>query len=122
MAGSREIYMRSPEDPNYKKNLLEVSDEIEMLITQIKMILLTDQGDILGAPDFGMSLETLLFTFDANAFSIEQKLKSQMLKFCPLANRYDVRFEVKFFKGTVQDIGLIDVFIGDHMAFGVSVV
>src|SRR3989304_1417726 len=71
---ARERYMRNSDDPNFKDNLLEVSDEIEILISQIKMILLTDQGDILGAPDFGMSLESLLFTFDANAFTVEQKL------------------------------------------------
>jgi len=114
--------MRNPDDPNYKVSTLEVSDEIEMLITQIKMILLTDQGDVLGAPDFGMSLESLLFTFDANAFTIEQKLRDQMMKFCPLGNRYSVSFDIKFFKGTVQDIGLIDIYIGDKMAFGVTII
>ncbi len=118
---AREIYMRDPEDPNYKESLLEITDEIELLITQIKMILLTDQGDILGAPDFGMSLEQLLFTFDANAFTIENKLRDQVFKFSPLSMRYDVRFEVKFFKGTTQDIGLIDVLIGETRAFGVSI-
>ena len=119
---AREIYMRDPDDSNFKSDLLEVTDEVELLITQIKMILLTNQGDILEAPDFGMSLEDLLFTFDANAFTIENKLQDQMLKFSPLAYRFDVRFEVKFFRGTVQDIGLIDVLINGSRAFGVTVI
>ena len=68
---ARELYMRPPDDPAYKDGILEVSEEIEILLNQIKMILLTDQGDVLGAPDFGMSLEDMLFSFDANEYAIQ---------------------------------------------------
>ncbi len=117
---AREIYMREENDPNFKAKLLETSDEIEILIAQIKMILLTDSGDIMGAPDFGMNLEGLLFTFDANEFTLRTNLKNQISKFCPLAQKFNVDFDVKFFRGTVRDIAIIDVLINNTKVFGIE--
>ena len=52
----RDFYMRSEEDPNYKKGILEVSDNTEEAISQIKMTLLTEKGSVLGDPDFGLDV------------------------------------------------------------------
>ena len=34
----QEIYIRNPEDPNFKVNVLDHSDPIESIISKIKMI------------------------------------------------------------------------------------
>lgn len=118
---ARELFMRDLSDPNYKEGILETSDEMEMLIGQIKMILLTNRGEVLGAPDFGMSLEEQLYTFDANEYSLRSALRDHMIKFCPLGEKYSVDFDVKFARGTVRDICIIDVFIDGKTAFGVYI-
>ena len=64
----RELYMKDKEDPAYKEGILEISDEVDMIVTQIKMILYTKPGEILGAPDFGVALEDQLFVFNINEF------------------------------------------------------
>lgn len=121
MANQREIYIREPEDPNYKGGILEINDEVEILIAQLKMILLTNKGDIIGAPAFGMSLEDLLFSFNANEFTLQNTFNDQLMRFCPLSSKYDIRMEVKFFRGTVRDIGFLDISINDRKVFGVNV-
>jgi phage baseplate assembly protein W len=117
----RELYMRDKTDPNYKSEILEVNDDMEMLIQQIKMILMTNQGEVLGAPDFGMSLEELLYTMNVNEFSLRSQLQDHLMKFCPLAAKYNVNFQIKFVQGTVRDICLIDIFINGNNMFGVYV-
>ena len=64
MPGLAEFYFRNADDPNYIEDILEVSDEIEILIYQIKMVLLTNQGEVLGEPKFGGELQKILFEFD----------------------------------------------------------
>ncbi len=118
---SRDLYMRHPEDPNFKPNILEVSDEIEMLISQIKMILMTNKGEVLGAPDFGVNLEEQLFTLNRNEYSIKSVIKDQVMSFCELANKYSVTLDVKFARGTARDMCLINVSIDGTKAFGVLV-
>jgi hypothetical protein len=121
MPAQREIYIREPEDPNYKDGVLEINDEVEILITQLKMLILTTKGDILGAPAFGMSLEDLLFSFNANEYTLQNEFNDQLMRFCPLAAKYDVKLEVKFFRGTVRDIGFLDISINDRKVFGVDI-
>ena len=118
---ARDIYMKSPADPGYKSGIMEISDEVQMLVDQIRMILETPKGSVLGAPEFGVSLEEQLFTFDVNEYSLKSILRDQVLKFCPLAEKYQVTFDVKFAKGTVRDWCLIDVKINGTPVFGVVV-
>lgn len=118
---ARDLYMRDPTDPNFKSGILEVSDEIEMLISQIKMILLTNKGEVLGAPDFGLNLEEQLFTLNRNEYTIRGMIQDQVMSFCELANKYRVTFDVKFARGNVRDMCLINVVIDGTKAFGVLV-
>lgn len=116
---AREIYTRYPTDPAYKQFTLEVTDEIEALLGQIRMILMTNQGEVIGAPDFGANLDELLFTLNYNEYSLRSTLYDQLQKFCPLAQKYQVKFDVKFAQGTVRDMCLIDIYVDGGKAFGV---
>jgi len=118
---ARELYTRGPNDPNYKANQLETNDEIEMLLGQLRMILFTNRGEVLGAPDFGVNLEEALFSLDFNEYSLRSMLHDQIMKFCPLAEKYRVRFDVVFAKGTIRDICLIDIYVDGSKAFGILV-
>ena len=59
-----EIYNRDPSDPKYKQNIVEVTQPVEICIGQLKMLLLTNKGEVLGDPKFGLNLEDLVFSFD----------------------------------------------------------
>ena len=118
---ARDIYMRDPEDPNYKPGILEVSDEIQMLISQIKMILFTNKGEVMGAPEFGVNLEEQLFTLSKNEYAIKGVLQDQVMAFCELANKYPVSFNIKFAKGNTRDMCIINVLIDGTKTFGVLV-
>ena len=113
--------MRDPTDPAFKEGIMEVDNEVEMLISQIKMILFTRPGEVLGAPDFGIALEDQLFVFNVNEYTLRSMLFDQLIKFVPLSEKYHVKFDVSFARGTVRDICLIDVRINGNPMFGVLV-
>ncbi len=116
---ARELYFRDPSDPSYQEGIMEVSDELEMVIGQIKMILGTSPGEILGAPDMGVDLESQLFVFNVNQFTLQSMLHDQITKFVPLASKYQIKFNISFARGTVRDICLIDVLINGTPMFGI---
>lgn len=117
----RDIYMRDETDPDYKPDLMEVTDELEQLLSQIRMMLFTQRGEVLGAPDFGAGLEDMLFTQFVNEYALRSALMDQTMKFIPLAEKYGVDYSVKFARGTVRDICIIDVRVLDQSAFGIVV-
>ena len=53
MADVRDFYMRSESDPQFRKDQLEVYDEIEATVDKIKMTLGTKKGEVLGEYNFG---------------------------------------------------------------------
>ena len=70
----RDIYNRDPQDPNYVPNILEVTDPIEICVGQLKMMLLTDKGEVLGDPKFGIAFESLIFELNLSQDSIRKEL------------------------------------------------
>lgn len=118
--GLKEFYFRDTDDPNYIEDVLETSDELEILIYQIKTVLLTNKGEVLGEYKFGANLEHDLFSFDLNPEGMEANLVYQINTFSETARAYKVEIRYKKITDTpYRDAGLIDVYINDKSFFGV---
>lgn len=110
---SRDIYSRDVEAPKYNATQLEVSDELSFIVLQIENILFTNKGEVLGNSEFGASLEEVLFTTNADAGQIQNKITEQINSYVSLANKYRINAEVKFFEvnqGTAMG-ALVDILI-----------
>lgn len=110
---SKDIYTRDIEAPKYNPNQLEVSDELSFIVLQIENILFTNKNEVLGNSDFGASLEEVLFTTNADAGQIENRITEQINSYISLANKYRITAEVNFFEvnsGTAMG-ALVDIVI-----------
>lgn len=117
----KEIYLRDPSDPYYNENILEHSSELENLLGQIRMILYTKPGDVLGDINFGYNLEDNIFLFNLTQNELQSSILQQIYTYCPDAEKYNVKVDVQFFRGTVRDICLIDIIIDDQKKIGILV-
>ena len=109
-----EIYNRDPGDFGYKADVLETTDPIEICIGQIKMLLLTSKGEVLGDPLFGISLDDLVFNLELSQESIREEIDFQMNTYCPLFYQLGGFFKLEFFQGTLRDIANIYFFIPSY--------
>lgn len=117
----KELYLRDPSDPLYAPDILEQSSDIENLLGQIRMIMFTKPGDVLGAYDFGYNLEDNLFLFDVNEEELKTKLLGAIYYYCPDAAAYSVDIKPQFFQGTVRDVCLLDIYIDNRKTLGILV-
>lgn len=117
----KEIYLRNPDDPFYRTDMLEHNSEVEALIGQVKNILFTRQGDVLGSYTFGYNLEDNLFLFNLNETQLRNTLLESIFYYCPDAKTYGLDLTVQFFQGTVRDICLIDIYINNQKTLGILV-
>lgn len=117
----KEIYMRDPSDPLYTADVLEQSSEVENLLGQIRMILFTKQGDVMGAYDFGYNLEDQLFLFNVSTDELKTKILGAIYYYCPDAAKYNVDVNVQFFKGENRDACLLDFIIDNRKSLGILV-
>ena len=117
----REIYLRNVEDPNYKPNMLEHSDDVECIIQQIKMILNTDYGQVLGDVNFGVSLKKLVFQTSLPKQKLEQMIQEQIRYYVNTKN-YSVTTRVSFGKSEFNtDYAIVDILINQKAVMGIIV-
>ena len=81
MADIRDFYMRADGDPKYRPDQVEVYDEIEASINQVKMTLLTNKGEVLGEPSFGVQVEQYLFEFELDPCKLSEDANNQIQKY-----------------------------------------
>lgn len=114
-----DIYMRDPGDPLFLENTLDVSNELEVLLGQIRMILFTRPGEVISNVKFGVDLEQYVFSMNLSNSELSSLITRQIYENCPLANNYDISVDVKFFYGSTRDLCVIDIFVDGTKYFGV---
>lgn len=81
MAQLRDFYTREGDDIKFQEGRLEISDDLESAIQQIKMTLFTNKGDVLGEPEFGLDIEKYLFEYSIDSESIAKDATMQINKY-----------------------------------------
>lgn len=116
----RDFYMRSEEDPNYKKGILEVSDNTEEAISQVKMTLLTEKGSVLGDPDFGLDVNRYLFDFDIDPFGLSNNANNQIDKYVSASKLKNITVTPsKFTDDKDRDVFVLEIGIDGDNPFGI---
>jgi len=103
----RELYFRDPSDPKYSRSKMDETGKLEAVLSKIRMILYTNRGDVLGEPEFGMSLEQHLFDFGLNEGAVREKFQAQVAKYIPEAGDFDIDCSVQIKTDGLRDVGYL---------------
>lgn len=117
-----DIYFKAENDITYDASELEENSDINNLIGQIKMLLFTNTGDVMGETYLGLNIEKLIFSTNYNKNVILANFKNQIRDYLKYdRNLYNVEFDLNFFKGTIRDIGVLTVNINGSRALDVLI-
>ena len=120
MSTLKDFYMRSEGDPKYKRGILQVSDDTEEAISQIKMTLLTDKGEVLGEQEFGLEVNKYLFDFETNPFGLSNEANLQIEKYVASSKIKNIEVSPsKFTDDRDRDVFVLEVNINGNNSFGV---
>lgn len=119
----KDFYHRTPEDPNYQPQRIEERDEMQALVQQIKMVLFTRKGQVMGSPSYGVSIEDYLFRFGFGLPRVQTIIQEQINKFLPLSHRYEVEIDIGYLSsdGEESNTVFIDIIINNERQFGTIV-
>lgn len=81
MVQLRDFYTREGGDAKYEDDRLEISDDLESAIQQVKMTLFTNKGEVLGELDFGLDIEKYLFEYNIDSDGIARDASAQINKY-----------------------------------------
>jgi hypothetical protein len=108
-----DIYFKLPEYPYYNPSEIEITDDLEMFLQHVEMIITTPKGSILGDPEFGCSLESYLWSTQKGGGEIKQEISTQIYEYVDFddVNGIPYDIEVSFLKGELWDTAIIDLTI-----------
>jgi phage baseplate assembly protein W len=116
-----ELYVKTIEDPGHDENQIHTNNEISQLITQIETMLFTTKGSVLGEPDFGADLETLIYELDANEAQVGALINQQLEMYIPLSEKYDTDVNITFQRGEIRDVANLNIIIDGQYLVGVNI-
>jgi len=110
----REIYTRSADDPAFDPTVIEVTDPLEMLLTKIRMVLGTSNGEVLGDYSMGIGLEEMVFKTKMSSSEVEKKIQTQFDEYVNGDGGYKVSAKVKFgHHADGYDYATVDIYVND---------
>lgn len=115
----REIYIRTPDDPNFVPGVIDFKNETEYLLNQIRMLLGTKKGDVLEEYNFGADLESFVFNTVRSASEMEKIIDDQISIYVDIPQSMTVSTEVSFGdSGKGYDIAVVDIIINGNKCMG----
>ena len=115
----KEIYIRTPDDPNFVPNIIDYSNEVESTLSQVKMILGTNKGDVFGTHDFGLDLNYLVFGTKLPKEEIRQRLLDQIVSYGNISKNISLDIDINFGQsGYGYDYAIIDITINGKKTIG----
>ncbi|CAB4175505.1 hypothetical protein UFOVP1247_190 [uncultured Caudovirales phage] len=90
MAQLRDFYTRTTDDSKYLSDRVEVSDDLESAIQQVKMTLFTKKGEVLGEPDFGVDIDSYLFEYSIDPHALGKDANGQINKYVGEARKRQI--------------------------------
>lgn len=93
----RDFYISYQGHPRFEYKKIVEDDPINVILQKFEMILLTNQGDVYGHPDFGCNLEELLFETRLSAEVIREDINAQIIKYLPELAGIEYTLEVNIY-------------------------
>lgn len=109
-----EFFTLGPNDVDYNEKSFEVREPLTVYLMEIKNVLTSEPGTVIGAMDKGIDLESLVFEMDLQEDEINQRIIAQVQKYCTLANMFKTKIETRFTGGIIRDICFIDIIVDSN--------
>lgn len=115
----KEIYIRDDKDPYYDETIIDYQNEVESVISQIRMILGTLNGQVFGDYDFGIDLEYMVFNTKYASNKIMEKLNDEIDKYVYHSDNISIYCDINFGdSGEGYDYAVLDIYINGAKSIG----
>ena len=109
-----ELYTKSVNDVDYVVDQLEISNEFDAYLQQIKNVFSPEPGAILGAEDMAIDLEKYIYEMSFSGKRLEKKINELIHIYCTYSELFRTTVSVKFAKGVNRDMAFIDIIVNNR--------
>lgn len=86
-----------------------LTDSLELFKQELDILFTTNKYEVFGQPQFGNSIEKLLWKTKYSASSIESEINKSISDYCLMNEFFQWKVSFKIIRGAVDDIGILEV-------------
>ena len=109
-----EFYTKLPGDVDYETDILEISNEFDAYLQQIKNVFSPEPGAVMGAEEMAIDLERYIYEYSYSEGRLKKKIENIIYNYCTFSQLFRTNIKVKFAQGTKRDLAFIDIIIKDE--------
>ena len=105
-----DFYVLYEGHPRYKGDILEEDDIINIVTQKYQSVILTEKGTILGDPNFGVNLKSLLNDTRVPSEVVESMIEEQLAIYIPELSglNYELNVEFEFDEERYRDVMVVE--------------
>lgn len=84
-----------------------LDNEFDCALQEIDMLLNTTSTELIGYPEYGMSIESFLWTLTPTTGELQKYITDQINTYCVFAKKFSVEVNVEYYKGKYRSIYLV---------------
>lgn len=88
-------------------NRVLLSDDFDLAIQEIDMLFNTTNTELLGDTNYGLSLETFLWTLTPTTTELNNYINEKIHEYCVFASQFKVNAHVEYYQGTYRSIYVV---------------
>lgn len=100
----KDIYIKYDGHPRFHSEKIVEDDVVETIVQKLEMVLFSDKGSLIGAPDFGCNLEYFLWETKVPTNNLKTLISNQINLYIPELNAIGYSFNLELYEGSFRDI------------------
>lgn len=97
-----------------ERNSIVISKPIDLFLQEIDLLLNTPRTSVLGQPELGVSLYSLIYEYSLQEQQLKSIIYQQIDTYSYWKQFFSFSIEIKWFKGSIRDIAQIEIQIIDE--------
>lgn len=115
----KDIYIRDEKDPHFIPGVIDYTNEVESVISQIRMILSTKPTEVFGDIVFGIDLEQIVYGTKRGAEEVSSQIRDLINRYVSHSPSTHIDVQISFGdSGEGYDYAVIDITINGIKAVG----
>ncbi len=94
-------------------NRILLNNDFDLAIQEIDMLFNTTNTELLGDTNYGLSLESFLWTLTPTTTELDKYINEKIQQYCVFANKFNVSVQSPYYQGSYRSIYVIYISITD---------
>ena len=94
-------------------NRILLNNDLDLAIQEIDMLFNTSNTELIGYTDYGLNLDSFLWTLSPTTTELDKYLNQKIKDYCVFASKFKISVQTQYYQGSYRSIYVVYISITD---------